>query len=446
MARKKKDTTLEIVEEPTEVSLEDLEGIGPVRLKKLNLNGIYTVDDLLIHGEESLSRMLDISWDDARKMTMVANDALNTDDALSSMIVSGKEYHEYYKKHIEFLTTGHEEFDEITGGYETGVITELFGAFGSGKTQFTMVASLMAQLPKEACCLSCGQTESLEQGKCPIIIDALKNPNNPMCEGTIWKGGGLSKYGKPCRVIYIDSENSYRTERMLRIIYNREVVKTKPQTKTEIKQQADKEPLNDEEYEKAMEYIDNITRARPKTSALQMMLGQQLSGMIDGDFCKKCNKRIIGKDGNPTHQDHPKAKEDMPLMDHNFIQNKPARLVIFDSLTGKFRSEYEGRGTLSDRQMKLKTHVKHIVGAIERKNVVCLVTNQVGEKMDVMGDNIRPVGGNEIGHIFTHRIYLKKSQSMTKDKITAILVDSPNHAKNEVSLELGGKGIQNLST
>tara|TARA_R110000782_G_scaffold55483_1_gene116880 strand:- start:2818 stop:2925 length:108 start_codon:yes stop_codon:yes gene_type:complete len=31
---------------------------------------------------------------------------------------------------------------------------------------------------------------------------------------------------------------------------------------------------------------------------------------------------------------------------------------------------------------------------------------------------------------------------MSKDKITAILVDSPNKAKNEVVLELGAKGIQ----
>jgi RecA/RadA recombinase len=96
--------------------------------------------------------------------------------------------------------------------------------------------------------------------------------------------------------------------------------------------------------------------------------------------------------------------------------------------------------------MKLKSMVKILESVVESKNVVCLVTNQVGEKMDVMGDNIRPVGGNEIGHTFTHRIYLKKAQSMTKDKITAILVDSPNHAKNEISLELGAKGIQELST
>ena len=62
-----------------------------------------------------------------------------------------------------------------------------------------------------------------------------------------------------------------------------------------------------------------------------------------------------------------------------------------------------------------------------------------------MGDNTRPVGGNVIAHTFTTRIYLKKPQSLSKDKITAILIDSPNRAKNEVALELGPKGIQETS-
>ena len=121
-------------------------------------------------------------------------------------------------------------------------------------------------------------------------------------------------------------------------------------------------------------------------------------------------------------------------------------LVILDSITGKFRKEFEGRGTLSDRQVKLTSHVRLLESVVEAKNVVCLVTNQAQELLGVMGDNVRPVGGNVIGHTFTHRIYLKKPQSMSKDKITAILVDSPNKAKNEVVLQLGGQGIQEEGT
>ena len=427
----------EVTNTMEEIKLENMEGIGPVRLKKLYANGIYTIDDLVIHGEESLSRMLEISWDDSRKMIQIANESLNTDSVFASIIISGEDYYNYRTNTIKYLTTGLKEFDEITGGYETGVITEFFGAFGSGKTQFMMVACIMAQMPRNVCCLDCGVDNEKNAKKC------IK------CESErIWEGGGLSEWNNPCRVVYVDTENSYRGERVYQIVCNRGLVKTKVQSKTEEKQQSPKEPINDEEHDKAMNFVFNIDVSRPRTSALQMLVGNNLTAMISGDFCKICHLRAINKEGLPTHQDHVKAKADMPLLTHDFKHDKPAKLVIFDSLTGKFRKEYEGRGTLSDRQMKLKTHVKMIEGAIEEKNVVCLVSNQVSEKMDLMGggDNIRPVGGNEIGHIFTHRIYLRKPQSMTKDKITAILVDSPNRAKNEVSLELGSKGIQELTS
>ena len=422
---------MEAVNDVVGLKLEDMDGIGSVRLKKLYSNGIYTVDDLLGYGEESLSRMLDISWDDAKKMTSVANESLNSEDVLSSVVVSGKDYFNFRKNKIKYMTTGVEELDEITGGFETGVITEFFGAFGSGKTQFMMVACIMAQMPEEKCCLSCGQDdeEKVKSDKCE-------------CGGTWWKGGGLSKFGKQSKVIYIDTENSYRPERLFEIVCNRELIKTKPQTKTQEKKCETKEPLNEEEYEKAMQYVYNIHISRPRTSALQMLVVANLSSMISGELCKHCQKREITKESEPTHQNHPKAKDGMRLEQHDFEKDIPATLVILDSITGKFRKEFEGRGTLSDRQVKLSSHVRLLESVIESKNIICRVTNQAQEALGVMGDNIRPVGGNVIGHTFTHRIYLKKPQSMSKDKITAILVDSPNKAKNEVVLELGSKGIQ----
>jgi DNA repair protein RadA len=422
---------MEAVNDVIGLKLEDMDGIGSVRLKKLYSNGIYTVDDLLGYGEESLSRMLDISWDDAKKMTSVANESLNSEDVLSSIVVSGKDYFNFRKNKIKFMTTGVEELDEITGGFETGVITEFFGAFGSGKTQFMMVACIMAQMPEEKCCLSCGQDdeEKIKSDKCE-------------CGGTWWKGGGLSHFGKQSKVIYIDTENSYRPERLFEIVCNRELIKTKPQTKTQEKKCETKEPLDDEEYEKAMQYVYNIHISRPRTSALQMLVVANLSSMISGELCKHCQKREITKESEPTHKNHPKAKDGMKLEQHDFEKDIPATLVVLDSITGKFRKEFEGRGTLSDRQVKLSSHVRLLESVVESKNIICLVTNQAQEALGVMGDNIRPVGGNVIGHTFTHRIYLKKPQSMSKDKITAILVDSPNKAKNEVVLELGSKGIQ----
>lgn len=424
------------VNKALDLKLEDLEDIGPVRLKKLYSNAIYTVDDLLSHGEEALSRMLDVSWDEARKMIATAYESINKDEVFSNIVVTGSDLMKYRKEKIKYMTTGLPELDGILrgGGYETGVITEYFGAYGSGKTQIMLVACIMAQLPKDPCCLSCGKNDQeVVIGKCP-------------CGGTFWKGGGLSEFGKQCRVVFIDTENSFRPERMLDIVFNRELVKTKTQTKTEIKQDANKEPLNEEEYDKALKFIANVDVSKPPTSAFQMMVVRNLSSIINGELCKKCKKRETNEEGLPTHQNHPKAKDDMNLQSHDFQKDKPANLVIVDSLIAEFRKDFEGRGELSDRQNKLKTHIKHLVRTAESRNVVCLITNQVQEALGVMGDPLRPVGGNELGHTSTHRIYLKKPQSLKNDKITAILVDSPDNPKNEVKLELGSKGIQPQTT
>lgn len=416
-----------------DLKLEDLDGIGSVRLKKLYSNGIYTVDDLLSRGEEELVRMLDITWDEAKKMIITAHNTIKKGDVFSNMIVKGGAFMKYRKEKIKYLTTGLPELDSIMqGGYETGVITEIFGAFGSGKTQFMTVACIMAQLPKEACCLKCGKLRNNEGQT--ICSDT--------CDGIMWEGGGLSEFGKPCRVVYIDTENSFRPDRLMGIVYNRGLVKTKPQTKTEEKQCKDKEPLNDEEYEKAYEFVNNVDVLHPLTSAMQMAVVENLSSMIAGEFCPECSTREINEEGLPTHQNHPKAKPDMKLLQHDFRKDKIANLVIVDSIIAEFRKDFQGRGELSDRQTKLKTHIKHLVRTTENKNVVCLITNQIQEALGVMGDNVRPVGGNEIAHTATHIIYLKKPQSMTKDKMIAILIDSPNNAKNEVPFELGGKGIQ----
>lgn len=446
--RKKKDLgdSDKVVEKMDEVNkaldlkLEDLEDIGPVRLKKLYANSIYTVDDLLNYGEESLCRMLEITWGDATKMITTAYESINKDAIFSNMIVKGGDLFKYRKEKIKYMTTGLPELDGIMrGGYETGVITEFFGAYGSGKTQIMIVACIMAQLPREKCCLSCGKldTENSFGDRC-----LLKDNSEKVCNGKIWNGGGLSEFGKQCRVVYIDTENSFRPERMFEIVCNRELIKTKPQTKTEVKQDANKEPLNEEEYNKAFEFIDNVDVSKPPTTAFQMMIVRSLSSIIKGDLCKKCKKREINEEGLPTHQNHPKAKDDMKLQTHDFEKDKPATLVVIDSLISNYRKEFEGRGELSDRQTKLKSHIKHLVRTAESRNIVCLITNQIQESLGVMGDNIRPVGGNELAHTSTHRIYLMKPQSIKKDKITAILVDSPDNPKNEVKLELGSKGIQ----
>ena len=446
------------------IRLENLEGIGGVRLKKLNQAGVFEVEDVLARGEKEIQSLTDITYPEAKKIVQVCQNAINGDDVMNSMTMSGRDFYKYRKKNIEYLTTGNDELDGIIrGGYESAVITELFGGFGSGKTQFCTVASITAQMPKERCCIECGKkyplpTKPNKPKKADKEYDeAIKNWKDEVksvkeivqcsCTGKIWGGGGLSEFDDPCRVVYVDTENSFRPERVMEIVCNRDLVPTKEQSKKEENQLLDKEPLDEDAEERMFKFLDNIDRKRPTTSALQMAVIENLVAIVNGDFCMTCGKREVSDLNEATHIGHEKVKKGQEgLQEHEFKRNKPARLVIIDSIMAEFRKDFDGRGELSERQRLLAKHIKHLVRTIEQKNVVCLITNQIMHTPSGMGDPTKAVGGNVLAHTSTHRIYLKKPDSLTKNKITAILIDSPDNAKNEVPLELCGGGMQSVTS
>jgi DNA repair protein RadA len=117
---------------------------------------------------------------------------------------------------------------------------------------------------------------------------------------------------------------------------------------------------------------------------------------------------------------------------------KPVKLVIVDSLTGLFRSEYAGRGSLAERQQKLNRHMHDIFKLCDEYNAIGLVTNQVQSNPAVFfGDPTKPIGGNIVGHTATFRVYLRKSKG---GKRIFRLVDSPNLPEGEATflVEEGG--------
>ncbi|MHC1566565.1 MAG: DNA repair and recombination protein RadA [Candidatus Syntropharchaeia archaeon] len=119
---------------------------------------------------------------------------------------------------------------------------------------------------------------------------------------------------------------------------------------------------------------------------------------------------------------------------------KPARLLVIDSLTAHFRAEYVGRGTLADRQQKLNKHMHTAMRFGDLNNAAVIVTNQVQSKPDVLfGDPTRPIGGHVLGHTATFRIYLRKSKG---EKRIARLVDSPSLPEGEAVFSVTPEGIR----
>ncbi|MCL2173002.1 MAG: DNA repair and recombination protein RadA [Nitrososphaerota archaeon] len=120
------------------------------------------------------------------------------------------------------------------------------------------------------------------------------------------------------------------------------------------------------------------------------------------------------------------------------------KLIIVDSLTAHFRSEYIGREMLASRQQRLNKHMHKLTALARAFNAVAVVTNQVMAKPDqFFGDAIHPIGGNIVGHTSQTRIYLRRA-SHGPIRI-ARLVSSPYLPEGEEILKVTENGIEDVS-
>ena len=126
------------------------------------------------------------------------------------------------------------------------------------------------------------------------------------------------------------------------------------------------------------------------------------------------------------------------------IKANNIKLIIVDSLTAHFRSEYLGREMLASRQQKLNKHMHKLIALARAFNAVAVVTNQVMAKPDqFFGDAIHPIGGNIVGHTSHTRIYLRRA-SHGPIRI-ARLVSSPYLPEGEEILKVTENGIEDTS-
>lgn len=127
---------------------------------------------------------------------------------------------------------------------------------------------------------------------------------------------------------------------------------------------------------------------------------------------------------------------------NDLIEKENIKLIVVDSLTSRFRSDYAGRGTLADRQQKLNKHLHTLQKWAELYDLVVYVTNQVMDNPGLMfGDPTTPIGGNILAHQSTYRLYLRKSK---EDKRIARLVDSPSMPEGEAIFRVTEKGIEDV--
>ncbi len=126
------------------------------------------------------------------------------------------------------------------------------------------------------------------------------------------------------------------------------------------------------------------------------------------------------------------------------IKENNIRLIIVDSLTSHFRSEYLGREMLAERQQKLNKHLHKLIRLARAFNAVAVVTNQVMAKPDVFfGNAVHPIGGHIVGHTSHSRIFLRKS-ARGRVRI-ARLVSSPYLPEGERVFKITENGVEDVT-
>src|SRR5919106_2032492 len=164
----------------TNLEIQDIEGIGPTTTKKLREAGIFSVMDLAVAGVEDLAVDINASKESAASFIMAAQKLLRESDVLDKEFITADTA---LKKRRSLLrcSTGSSMLDDLfLGGIETQAVTELYGEFGSGKSQIC-----------HTMCITAGQPTEL---------------------------GGLNS-----GVIYIDTEGTFRPERLEQISSSRNI-------------------------------------------------------------------------------------------------------------------------------------------------------------------------------------------------------------------------------
>lgn len=174
-------------------------------------------------------------------------------------------------------------------------------------------------------------------------------------------------------------------------------------------------------------FIDTESTFRPE----RVMQLAEANGMDPDQVLKNI---YVAKAVNSDHQMVLVEKAD------EMVKEKNIKLIVLDSLTSYFRSEYMGRGALGERQQKLNRHLHTLQKIADKHNLAVYVTNQVMDDPSILfGDPTRPIGGHVLAHLATYRIYLRKGK---EEKRIARLVDSPSMPEGECVFRVCPDGVR----
>mmetsp|Transcript_5299 Transcript_5299/g.8998 ORF Transcript_5299/g.8998 Transcript_5299/m.8998 type:complete len:130 (-) Transcript_5299:132-521(-) len=120
-------------------------------------------------------------------------------------------------------------------------------------------------------------------------------------------------------------------------------------------------------------------------------------------------------------------------------------LIVVDSATALFRTDYQGRGELAERQQNLAQFMRQLQRLANEYGVAVVITNQVVASPDsgvFAGEAMRPIGGNIIAHASQTRLKLRKGRGETR---ICKVIDSPTLPEADATFAITGAGIADAS-
>lgn len=118
-------------------------------------------------------------------------------------------------------------------------------------------------------------------------------------------------------------------------------------------------------------------------------------------------------------------------------------LLIVDSATNLYRTDFSGRGELAARQMHLAKFLRGLQKIADEFKVAVVFTNQVVATVDgggYGGNDKKPIGGHIVAHAPQTRLYLRKG---AKENRICKVYDSPTIPEGEAAYSINEDGIRN---
>jgi DNA repair protein RadA len=282
------------------LALYNIEEIGPATEKRLREAGFRTVRDLLVRGPVDISETTGMDMEQSVEICNKARIMLEDLGMIDKSFVTATSL---YNRRKDRISTGSKSFDDLlTGGIETKAVTEVYGEFGTGKTQLCHTLCLMVQRP-------------------------------------------VSEGGLGATAIYIDTENTFRPERIVSIAQARGFDSGKA--------------------------LENVIVAKAYNSAHQELIVEEAGSVIEEN-----NARLIIVDSAVAHY---RAE----FIGRATLSERQQRLNKFMHILVRIAEAYEV-AVLVTNQIQASPDA-------------------------YFGDTVRPVGGHVLAHTSTYRIYLKRS-------------------------------------